>query len=294
LEKAQQTAQEFGIPRAYGSYDDVLADPEIDAVYIPLPNDLHCEWTLRALHAGKHVLCDKPAALTLSDATQMSNAAEVSQRLLMEGFMWRHHPQHARVAALLATGEIGELRHFRGAFTYPSTPDPSNIRWQKEKGGGALLDVGVYPVNAARYFVGEEPISVSAYARWDNETGVDTHTVALLEFPNGITVSVLGGFDQAFTTKYELIGTKGSITAERAFQVGEVGVDLTIRVGDETRTEHFPHVDQYGEEIDHFSRLIQSHSDWLYPAEDGVSQAKVVEALCRSLAKERRVTLSEI
>lgn len=294
IEKAQGTAAKYGIPRAYGGYEELLADPDIEAIYIPLPNDLHPEWTIRALEAGKHVLCDKPAALTYREAVRMAETAKQTKRHLMEGFMWRHHPQHARVAEILVSGEIGQLSHFRGVFTYSAPSDPSNIRWQLEKGGGSLLDVGVYPVNAARLFFAAEPIAVQTLCRWDTATGVDLHTAALLEWEDGRTAYTIGGFDQAFTTRYELVGEKGVITAERAFQVGEKGVTLSIRVGEEVRTETIPHLDQYGREIDHFSECIRNPEKPLLPAEDGAAQTRVVEALRRSQTLKRRVLVNEV
>lgn len=296
-EKARATAGKHGIPRWHGSYDALLCDPAVEAVYIPLPNDQHCEWTLKALAAGKHVLCDKPAALTYGDAVRMAAAARDAGRMLVEGFMYRHHPQHARIAQIVAGGEIGEPIHFRGDFTYPASPDPSNIRWSVEKGGGALLDVGVYPLNAARYQFGAEPVAVTAASRLCPETGVDLHTCALLEFDGGRTAQVTGGFDQVFTTRYEVVGAKGVVTAERAFQIGEVGVTVTVRTGDkpaDVRTESFPHTDQYALQIAHLSAHLRDRSLPLAPAENGVAQARMVEALRRSAAEKRRVLLSEV
>jgi len=296
-EKAQATAEKHGIPRSHGTYEALLEDPEVEAVYIPLPNDLHCEWTLKALAAGKHVLCDKPAALTYADAERMAQAAREAGLLLVEGFMYRHHPQHARIAEIVASGEVGEVVSFRSAFTYPATPDPSNIRWQADKGGGGLLDVGGYPLNAARYHFGAEPVAVTAAARVGAGTGVDLHTTALLEFPGGRTATIVGGFDQVFTTRYEVVGTAGSVTAERGFQIGECGVTVTIRTGDkpaDIRTESFPHTDQYALQIAHISACIRDRSLSLTPAEDGAAQTRAVEALRRSAVEQRRVSLSEI
>jgi predicted dehydrogenase len=295
LEKAEASAQRHQIPRFFGSYDALLADDEIEAVYIPLPNDQHREWSLRAMEAGKHVLCDKPAALTYSDALLMADTARAAHLRLMEGFMWRHHPQHARIREIIAGGEIGVPIHFRGVFTYPATPDLSNIRWQKLAGGGALWDVGVYPVNAARYHFAVEPVAVQAVSRWDDATGIDVHTVAILEFPEGRTAVITAGFDQAFASRYEIVGDKGSITAERGFQVGEKGVQLTLRVGDsDVHTESFPHLNQYTREIEDFSACIRDETLTLAPGEDGVAQAAVCEALMRAMTERRRVTLSEI
>ncbi|MDX1932485.1 MAG: Gfo/Idh/MocA family oxidoreductase [Capsulimonadales bacterium] len=293
-EKAAASAQRHGIPRAFGSYDTLLADDEVEAVYIPLPNDQHREWTLRALEAGKHVLCDKPAALTYADAALMSDTAAAKNLRLMEGFMWRHHPQHARIREIIEGGELGTIVHFRGAFTYPAVRDRNNIRWQAA-GGGAFWDVGVYPVNAARFHFGGEPVAVQAVARRDDETGIDLHTVGILEWAEGRTASFVCGFDQAFASTYTVIGDRGSVTAERGFQIGESGVDLTIRIGDsEIRTEHFPHLLQYAREIEDFSACIRDVSLSLTPGEDGRAQAAVTEALARAARERRTVEISEI
>jgi predicted dehydrogenase len=293
-EKAEATAAKHGIPRAYDSYDALLADPEIEAVYIPLPNDQHAEWTLRALYAGKHVLCDKPASLTYADARRMADAARAANLRLMEGFMWRHHPQHTRIAEMLATGEVGSPIHFRGVFTYSAALDRTNLRWQPEHGGGALLDVAVYPINAARAYFREEPVAVYAASVAEPSSGVDRHTSGLLEFADGRIAYFIGGFDQPFLSRYEIVGANGSITAERGFQIGEKGVNVLVRVGDDERTEFFPHVDQYGLEITHISKCIRDPSAPLSPGEDGVAQARVVEALRRSAAEKRRVEITEI
>lgn len=276
-EKAQGVAVKYGIARAYGSYEELLADADIEAVYIPLPNDLHAEWTLKAIAAGKHVLCDKPAALTVADAERMASAADAAGVRLMEGFMWRHHPQRSRVKEILQSGEIGAMTHFRGVFGYSAAVDPTNIRFQAERGGGAMWDVGVYPVNAARYFFDAEPDAVHAIFKRDAATGVDVHVTAILQFPGGRVAYVDGGFDTVFTSRYEIVGDKGIITAERAFQIGDAGVNLHIRVGDDTRTEFFPHIDQYGLEIADFSARVRNPALPLSPGENGVAQARVME-----------------
>ncbi|MES2459217.1 MAG: Gfo/Idh/MocA family oxidoreductase [Armatimonadota bacterium] len=294
-DKADQMAAKHGVPRAYGSYEALLSDPAIDAVYIPLPNDLHCEWTLRALSAGKHVLCDKPAALSYADAMTMAAAAKRSGLRLQEGFMCRHHPQHTRLQEIVAGGEIGEPVHIHGTCTYPADlSNRANIRWNPDQGGGALLDVGVYPVNAARLYFRAEPIAVFALASLDEQSGVDLHTTAVLEFSGGRTASIVGGFDQAFSTRLEIFGTAGSAVSSRAFQVGENGVQLSITVADDVRTETFPHCDQYAAEVEHFSACVRDPAKPLWPAEDGTAQARVTEALCRSAAEKRRVLLEEI
>ena len=287
-EKAQAIAAKHGIPRAYGSYDALLSDPDIEAVYIPLPNDQHAAWTLRAVAAGKHVLCDKPVALSVTGAEAMAVAAHNAGLRLQEGFMYRHHPQHERVREIVASGEIGEPVRFHGIFAYVASFDADNIRMNIAQGGGALLDVGVYPLNAARWFFGE-PIAVTAASRVNPATGIDLHTAILLEWADGRTGTVVGGFDQPFTTRYEIIGTKGSVAAERAFQVGENGVTLVVRVGDSERSEPFAHSDQYALEIAHFSQCVRDPAKPLSPGENGVAQAKITDAVRLSVREKRRV-----
>ena len=292
---ARETAAKFGIPRAYASYEDLLADPDIEAVYLPLPNDLHAAWTLSALQAGKHVLCDKPAALNFADAQAMEQAAHSASLRLMEGFMCRFHKQHERVREIIASGEIGVPAHFDGTFTYPADKSAGGIRWNAaQSGGGAFWDVGVYPVNAARFFFGE-PDAVFAVSQTDNETQADLHTVAVLEWAGGKTATLRGGFDQAFASRYELSGDAGSIRAERAFQIGESGVNLvTTPNNGESRAEFFAHTDCWAEEIRHFSACIRDASRDLAPGETGTNQARVCEGVVRSAREKRRIELIEI
>lgn len=284
-EKATATAQRHGAAKAYGSYEALLADSEIEAVYIPLPNDQHAEWTVKALAAGKHVLCDKPLALSVAEAEWMVGAASASGLRLMEGFMYRHHPQHQKVFEVLRSGAIGEPVHFRGIFTYPATADHAGIRWNPAQGGGAFLDVGVYPLNAARWLFGSEPTEAKALAVRDVATGVDIHTAALLAFSSGRTASLVAGFDQAFTSRYELIGREGSIVAERAFQVGESGVRVIVKANNSDTEEvfFFEHVDQFQLEVEHFAACVRDPQLSLEPGEDGVLQARAQE-LVRSAA----------
>jgi D-xylose 1-dehydrogenase (NADP+, D-xylono-1,5-lactone-forming) len=292
-DRAVAFAAEHGIARPYGSYEELLKDPEIEAVYIPLPNHLHAEWTVEALARGKHVLCDKPAALTYADAKRMAEAARAAGRRLMEGFMYRHHPQHARIAEIVQSGEIGAPAHFRGTFSYLAE-SYGGYRWDPAQGGGALFDVGVYPLNAARLHLGGEPDAVSAAAALDPAHGVDRHVAAVLEFAGGRTAVVEGGFDQTFTIRCEIVGAEGVVLSERAFQPGAGDVTLTIRRGDDIRTETVPGTDHYVHEIEHFSACVRDPARPLWPGEDGLAQMRAVEAVRRSLAGKRRVELAEI
>ena len=279
-EKAQATAEKHGIPRFFGSYDALLADPKIEAVFLPLPNDQHADWTRKALLAGKHVLCDKPMTLSVSDAEENSALARERNLRLMEGFMFRFHPQHARVKEIVASGAIGEVTRFEASFCYPATPDRTNIRWNKSQGGGALLDVGVYGISAARYFLGE-PTEGHVFQTVEPESGVDLASLATFTFPGGVLASVACSFAEAFSSTYKLIGSEGSVVAERAFQIGESGVNLRVRAhnADDETVEFFPHVDSYALELSHFSACVRDPQKSLAPGEDGVMQARAVEML---------------
>lgn len=291
-DKANACVARHHIARAHGSYEALLLDPDVEAVYIPLPNDLHTLWTLRALEAGKHVLCDKPLALSYADARRMAESARQKGLRLMEGFMYRHHPQHARVAEIVRSGEIGDVVHFRGTFTFPADAQAGH-RWSPAQGGGALLDVGVYPLNAARFHFEAEPVEVAAVAVMDATHGVDRHTVAVLDFPGGRTATIEGGFDQTFTIRYELVGDEGVVTAERAFQPGDGPVTLLVRKGDVSHPETVAGANHYVAEIEHFGACVRDNAKPLWPGENGVAQARAVEALARSVREGRRVAVAE-
>src|SRR5215212_5726991 len=222
-DRARAFADELGIPRAYGSYEELLADPAIDGVYIGLPNSLHAEWTIRAAQAGKHVLCEKPLARRAADAERMAAACELAGVILMEAFMWRHHPQHARVRELLAAGEIGESSLVRATFSFAMGAERRagpDVRVQPELDGGALMDVGCYALDAARFLFDAEPIEVTALQRFDPALGVDTTSSALARFPGDRLAIVDGSFDLNGPQRYEIVGGRGSIVVDPCFQPG--------------------------------------------------------------------------
>ncbi|MBN2205884.1 MAG: Gfo/Idh/MocA family oxidoreductase, partial [Candidatus Aminicenantes bacterium] len=207
--KARAWAERFGIPRAHPDYAALLKDGEVDAVYIPLANHLHAPWTLSALKAGKHVLCEKPIALDAREAEAMAAAADRTGRLLMEAFMYRFHPQVERAIALVRAGEIGKVRFVRAAFTFPFDGDPADYRWTPRFGGGALLDVGCYPLSAARLVFGREPVSVCAKARLHPRRRIDMSTAALVEFPDGGLAQCDASFEAQFQSRLEITGSRG-------------------------------------------------------------------------------------
>ena len=293
IERAREFASEFGIPRAYGSYEELLADPEIDGVYIGLPNLLHTEWTIKAAAAGKHVLCEKPLSRRLADVEQMTAACKAAGVLLMEAFMYRHHPQHARVRELLAQGAIGEPAFVRASFAFampPARRAVPDVRVNASLDGGAFMDVGCYALNAARFLFDAEPIEVTALQRKDPEMHVDTSFAALARFPGDRLALMDGSFDANGPSRYEISGFGGSILVEKAFQPERLPSDITIVRGNDRQTEQIAGTDQYGVEADHFVRSVRA-GKLLAPAEDGVAQARALEALYRSAETGQAVRL---
>jgi predicted dehydrogenase len=292
--RAGAFAADLGIQRAYGSYDDMLADPEVEGVYIGLPNLLHAEWTVRAAEAGKHVLCEKPLSRRAADVDSMRNACDDAGVLLMEAFMYRHHPRHARVRELLADGAIGEPVFVRASHCFAmddarrGLPD---VRVQAALDGGAFMDVGSYALNAARYLFDAEPVEVTALQRVDPAMSVATAFAAVARFPGDRLALLDGSFDAHGPQRYEIGGFGGSILVENAFQPGPDPAAITIVRGVERHTEEVPGVDQYALEADHFVQSVRA-GRLLPPAEDGRAQARAVEALYRSAETGQAVRLA--
>lgn len=287
--KAASVAAENGIPLSFGDYDALLSSPDIDAVYIPLPNDIHAEYTERALQAGKHVLCDKPFTLNSTDAKRCAALADARGLRLMEGFMYRHHPQHMFVQGLLLRGDIGVLTRIDTTFCYTATVEHAGIRWNPAQGGGALWDVGVYGINLARMYMGE-PQSVYSRLAMHTETGVDIHNTVVLDYADGRHAICHSGFDQAFSSTATLTGTLGSITLERAFQVGEAGTRVRYRSNgtDDVQTMEFPYINQWQRELDDFALSVRIPETPLVGGENGVAQSVVMDAVIRSAQSGRR------
>lgn len=219
LKRAQQYAQEWGIPTAYGRYEDLLNDPSIDVIYNSLPNSLHAEWTIKALQAGKHVLCEKPLALTLTEVDAITLASEKAGRVVAEAFMYRHHAQTLKVKELVESGVIGQLRLVRGSFSF-YLDNPSDVRMSPALGGGCLWDIGCYPVSYARYIIGAEPAEVFGW-QIVSPSGVDIHFTGQLRFPGQIYAQFDSSFCTIFRTSLEIVGSAGSITIPRPFAPGK-------------------------------------------------------------------------
>ena len=216
---ARRYAQKWGIPKVYGSYEALLADPEIDVIYISLPNSLHAEWTIKALQAGKHVLCEKPITISLEEIDAITEAARHSGKIVAEAFMYRHHPQTIKVKELIADGVIGELCLIHGSFSFNMLDQPENVRFDPDLGGGCLWDVGCYPVNYARYLVGSEPIEVFGMQEL-GASSVDIHFIGQLRFQGNIFAQFDSSFRTAFRTHLEVVGSKGTLTLSHPFVPG--------------------------------------------------------------------------
>jgi predicted dehydrogenase len=294
LHKAKETAQQLGIDKAYGSYEELLADPRIDAIYNPLPNHLHVFWTIKAAEAGKHVLCEKPLSMTVAEACTLLEVQQRTGVKIGEAFMVRTHPQWLHTRELIASGRIGELRSIQGFFSYFNI-NPQNIRNIPETGGGALMDIGCYPINISRFLFGEEPVRVLSAVERDPEMKTDRLTSAILDFPSGQSI---------FTCSTQLVpyqrinvfGTKGRIEVEIPFNAPP---DKPTRIliddgrdifGSGITTETFPICDQYTIQGDAFSRAILEDIAVPVPLEDAIKNMAVIEAVFRSAASGKAET----
>ncbi len=225
-EKAEAMADELSIPVAYGSYEQLLRDSSIDAVYIPLPNHLHKEWTIRAASSGKHVLCEKPAALNTNEILEMEEACRVARVVFAEAFMYRYHPRYAMIREVIDSGKIGEVRGIHCTFTFNNSEDYNNVRYKREWGGGSLYDVGVYPISVARMVLGKEPTAATTHAFFsEKHDGVDMMASGLLEFGQGVALTFDCGMWAAFRNRLEIVGTDGRIEVPSAFVVHQTEED---------------------------------------------------------------------
>lgn len=218
LSTAEAYAREWEIPRAHESYEALLADPEIDVIYNPLPNHLHSEWTIKALRAGKHVLCEKPLALTLEEVDAMTSAAQETGKVLAEAFMYRHHPQTLKAKELIDAGAVGKLQLIKGAFSFVLNRE-GNYRFYKEMGGGSIWDVGCYPISYARMIVGEEPVEVFGW-QVAGAHGGDESFYGQMRFGNGAHAQFDCGFKSPFRSHMEIVGTEGVLNISSPFKPG--------------------------------------------------------------------------
>jgi predicted dehydrogenase len=285
-ERADEYAGRWGIPQAYGSYEALLADPEIEAVYISLPNTMHSGWSVRAVEAGKHVLCEKPLSRHPEQVAAAFEAATAAGRLLSEAFMWRHNPQTAKLRQLVDEGAIGELRLVRSVFSY-SLYDEANIRLQTEVEGGALMDVGCYNVSASRFLAGE-PERVWGEA-WYGPTGTDWVFAGTMRFPNDVIAAFDCGTALQDRDELEVVGSEGSLFLDDPWHCNVPVIELR-RDGEVERIE-LERQDSYRLELENMSDAIRGEGELLLARNDATAQARVLEALHRSATSHRPVEL---
>ncbi|HEY3412139.1 MAG TPA: Gfo/Idh/MocA family oxidoreductase [Armatimonadota bacterium] len=283
LDRARSAAAKFGFETAYGSYEALLADPAVEAVYIPLPNGLHAVWALEAIAAGKHVLVEKPAWPSAEDGRRVADAVASRGVRVMEAFMIRHHARWKRIVELIAEGAIGAVTHLSGSFCF-TLDDAANFRWDPALAGGALADVGCYPVNAARLVFGSEPVRVEGVSTDSHGVGVDSSFEGTLHFEKG-TATFRCSFEAAYEQSLTVKGEAGEISLNLPFICRDEPVLITVHAaGKPGREERIPLGDQYVDEIAHFNACVRDASRPLWPGEDGVSSAAVLDAL-RASAK---------
>ncbi len=289
LAKAQAAASAAGIPKAYGSYQALLDDPDIDAVYNPLPNTLHDEWTRRAAERGKHVLCEKPLTPTAVQAQELVAYCRAKKICLMDGFMWPHHPRSGRLRQFLDSGGIGPVRRVASAFTFPMKPlDPRNIRLQPETAGGSLLDVGCYPVYGIRWALGAEPVRAWASAQF--EFGVDVAMNGVLWFAAGQVATFDCGFIHPFRQWLEITGTEGVVFVPDMWLPPKRAIFEVRRGGSyDIEVVAVEGHDQIQHMLENFGRYVLEGRPVTPPPEEAVMTLKALDALAKSAREGRMV-----
>ncbi len=291
-EPAQACAQAFGIPTAYGSYQALLDDPTVDAIYNPLPNDQHVDWSIKALEAGKHVLCEKPLGLDAADVKRLIAASEAYPHLrVMEAFMYRFHPQWQAVKQWVEEGAIGEVRALQAFFNY-NNHEPLNIRNNPATGGGALMDVGCYGISVARWMFGVEPSQVIGQFDLHPEFRVDRMSSTLLQFPGGGQASVMCSTKTESGQGVYISGTQGSITLERPFYcVDDEPNRVVVRRSGMVETHEFAGMDHYRFMVDHIAQCIAEGRSLATPLTDALANMRVIDAVFESVREAMWVRL---
>jgi D-xylose 1-dehydrogenase (NADP+, D-xylono-1,5-lactone-forming) len=298
LARAQAYADERGIERAHGSYEALLADPDVDAVYLPLPNSMHVPWAVRALEAGKHVLCEKPLTRVPALVDQAFDAAERAERVLMEAFMWRFHPQTDELVRLVREGAVGDVRYVHAAFAFGGIGG-TNVRLQSALEGGALMDVGCYCVSALRLLCGEPSrVSGEQVVRGERSgderaargSGVDIRFAGVLRFDRDVLATFDCGMDVHRHQGIQIVGTEGSIEVPQPWQTW-VGPKLVVTRGEAVETIEPPGVDPYAAELDDMAAAISTGRPTRLGRADSLGQARAIDALYRSAAEGRAIAL---
>ena len=278
-DRAREYATEWDFARGYGSYDELLADRDVEAIYNPLPNSMHVDWSMRALEAGKHVLCEKPLSRRVADVERAFDIADGAGLVLSEAFMFRHHPQARRLEDLVAGGTIGTLQTVRAAFCF-WMDEPENIRFRQELEGGALMDVGCYCINSSRLVAGEEPQRVYG-EQAIGFTGVDVRFDATLRFASGVVAQFHCGMVEPFRDELEVIGDEASLFLDDPWHCREPVIEVR-RPDEPAERIEIERVSHYRLEFENVSAAIRGEGELLLGNDDAVGQARVIEALYRS------------
>jgi predicted dehydrogenase len=291
---ARAAADTLRIGRAHGSYQSLLDDPEVDAVYIPLPNHLHVAWSIRALEAGKHVLCEKPIGMDVADAMRLLDAAAAHPGLkVMEAFMYRFHPQWSEAKRLVEGGELGRLQSVHSHFSYFKT-DPQNIRNRPEMGGGGLMDIGSYDISLSRFLFGEQPRRLAALVEHDPDLGIDRLASAVMDFGPGRTATFTCGTQMIAHQSVQVFGSTGRLQLEIPFNAPQDGPSrLWLQTADGTCERVFDRVDQYALQAEAFSRAILEDTPVPTPLTDAVATMRVIEAVLESARRGSWVDVGE-
>lgn len=282
LARAERAAELFPGARAYDSYEALLEDVEVDAVYIPLPNGLHAEWTIRAVSTGKHVLCEKPLGATAAEVREMIAAAQKAGVLLMEAFMYRFHPQIRYALEQIAQGAIGPVRLVRGAFAFDIRARPDDIRLRADLAGGSLMDVGCYPLNLCRAVYEQAPQGAVARVDVPDGSEVERTTAAVLDFGGGRFGVIDSSFELAWHQRADVVGENGILILPRPFTPGLNETMVRIERENEVVERRFPPVDQYQLMVEHFAECVRTGTPLRVPPEDALEQAEGIETIYRA------------
>lgn len=288
ISSAEAYAREWNIPRAHGSYEDLLADPGIDVIYNSLPNHLHAEWTVRALRAGKHVLCEKPMTLTLTEMDEIIAVSRETGRLVTEAFMYRHHPQTLKVKEIVDSGALGRLQLIRGAFTFTLTRE-GNYRSDPAMGGGSIWDVGCYPISYARTLVGADPFEVFGW-QVQGPSGVDESFVGQMRFESGVHAQFDSGFKSPFRSYLEVVGSEALLRIDNPYKPGRTEKIILIR-GDRYETIKIKGADLYMGEVDDLCDAIEHGRPPRIALSDSRGNLAAILALLESARTGRPVSL---
>ena len=291
LAKARAYAEELGIRRAYGSYEELLEDGDVDAIYNPLPNDMHCDWTIRAMKAGKHVLCEKPLALSSAQVRRMIAASERYGVVLMEAFMYRLHPQWDLVLKVIGSGRIGEVRVVLATFSFAWNPTSDNYRLHPEQGGGALFDVGCYCINACRLVFGGEPVRVSASQHVSKKFGIDLTTCGMLEFSGNRTALFDCSFEIEGRWGVDIEGTEGRLFVPKPWLPGETPAKVVVSRGGKEKVMTVRAANSYALEAMHLAECACKGKALRYPPTESLAQMRALEAVQRAARSGRSVMI---